>query len=211
MHVFSHDTGFHSLLRGDTPPQSPTPFSDDVMIPGKASTPPASPPPGNLLITAQVETIALTQAQYNTIRSLMCSLLHLPTGDLVFDGYTLNPFTLHWHCAGVDEKRVPCFPLGIVSNMINQSIKNISLGAQVHCLPHENVSINIGLQIRVLLCSGVHTQEMALLESSWDGDMKRAQHVLKSGANANTQMPVCLLATLLQILAKCIAVYIYKF
>lgn len=111
------------------------------MIPEKASTLPAPLPPGSLLITAQVETTTLTQVQYNTITSLVCSLLHLPTGDLVFDGYTLNPLTLHWHCAGVDERRVPCFPHGIVSNMINQRISKLRLGAQVYCLPHENVSI----------------------------------------------------------------------
>lgn len=141
MHVrTSHVIGYHSLLRGDTPPTSPT-QSDHILIPGDARTPPASPPTGNLLITAQVEATVLTQVRYNTITSLVCSLLHLPTGDLVFDGYTLNPFTLYWHCTGVDEKRVPCFPLGIVSNMINQRIGNIRLGARVHCLPGENVSI----------------------------------------------------------------------
>ena len=67
------------------------------MISGESSTQPSPPPPDIHIVIAQLEGSTLTRAQYNTIRSLASSLLCIPTGDLVYDGHTLNPLTLHWH------------------------------------------------------------------------------------------------------------------
>ena len=73
------------------------------MISGESSAQPSPPPPDSHLITAELEGSTLTRAQYNTICSLTSSLLHIPTGDLVYDGHTLNPLTLHWHCSSLNE------------------------------------------------------------------------------------------------------------
>ena len=73
------------------------------MISGEASAQPSPPPPDSHLITAELEGSTLTRAQYSTICSLTSSLLFIPTGDLVYDGHTLNPLTLHWHCSSLNE------------------------------------------------------------------------------------------------------------
>ena len=73
------------------------------MISGESSAQPSPPPPDSHLITAELEGSTLTRAQYNTICSLTSSLLCIPTGDLVYDGHTLNPLTLHWHCSSLNE------------------------------------------------------------------------------------------------------------
>ena len=73
------------------------------MISGESSAQPSPPPPDSHLITAELEGSTLTRAQYNTICSLTSSLLRIPTGDLVYDGHTLNPLTLHWHCSSLNE------------------------------------------------------------------------------------------------------------
>ena len=84
---------FEHLLSGVT-----TSKEEDAMISsGKTSTKPTTPPPDSHLITAQVEGSTLTTAQYNCILGLTCSLLHVSTSDLVYDGHTVNPLTLHWH------------------------------------------------------------------------------------------------------------------
>ncbi|CAI8058513.1 Ankyrin repeat domain-containing protein 50 [Geodia barretti] len=93
---------FQSLLKGEA--VSHQQEEDEVMISGESSTQPSPPPPDSRLFTAQLEGSTLTRAQYNTIHSLTSSLLRIPTGDLVYDGHTLNPLTLHWHYyAFVDE------------------------------------------------------------------------------------------------------------
>ena len=86
---------FQSLLRGET--VSHQQEENEVIISGELSAQP-SPPPDSHLVTAQLEGSTLTRAQYNTIHSLINSLLYLPA-DLVYDGHTLNPLTLHWHCS----------------------------------------------------------------------------------------------------------------
>ena len=73
------------------------------MISGESSAQPSSPPPDSHLVTAELEGSTLTRAQYNTICSLTSSLLLIPTGDLVYDGHTLNPLTFHWHCSSLKE------------------------------------------------------------------------------------------------------------
>ena len=85
---------FQSLLRGET--VSYQQEEDEVIISGESSAQP-SPPPDSHLVTAQLEGSTLTRAQYNTIHSLISSVFRLPAGDLVYDGHTLNPLTLHWH------------------------------------------------------------------------------------------------------------------
>ena len=91
---------FQSLLRGET--VSHQQEEDEVIISGESSAQP-SPPPDSHLVTAQLEGSTLTRAQYNTIHSLISSVFCLPTGDLVYDGHTLNPLTLHWHCSTVGQ------------------------------------------------------------------------------------------------------------
>ena len=87
---------FQSLLKGEA--VSHQQEEDEVIISGESNTQPSSPPPDSHLVTAQLEGSTLTRAQYNTIHTLTSSLLCIPTGDLAYDGHTLNPLTLHWHC-----------------------------------------------------------------------------------------------------------------
>ncbi|CAI7989833.1 hypothetical protein GBAR_LOCUS346, partial [Geodia barretti] len=86
---------FQSLLKGEA--VSHQQEEDEVMISGESSTQPSPPPPDSHLVTAQLEGSILTRAQYNTIHSLTSSFLGIPTSDLVYDGHTLDPLTLHWH------------------------------------------------------------------------------------------------------------------
>ena len=92
---------FQSLLKGER--VSHQQEEDKVMISGESSAQPSPPPPDSHLVTAELEGSTLTRAQYNTICSLTSSLLLIPTGDLVYDGRTLNPLTLHWHCSSLNE------------------------------------------------------------------------------------------------------------
>ena len=92
---------FQSLLKGER--VSHQQEEDEDMISGESSAQPPPPPPNSHLITVELEGSTLTRAQYNTICSLTSSLLLIPTGDLVYDGHTLNPLTLHWHCSSLNE------------------------------------------------------------------------------------------------------------
>ena len=92
---------FQSLLKGEN--VSHQQEEVEVMISGESSAQPSPPPPDSHLVTAELKGSTLTRAQYNTICSLTSSLLLIPTGDLVYDGHTLNPLTLHWHCSSQNE------------------------------------------------------------------------------------------------------------
>ena len=92
------------------------------MISGESSAQPSPPPPDSHLITAELEGSTLTRAQYNTICSLTSSLLHIPTGDLVYDGHTLNPLTLHWHCSSLKEM---FHSLSLYAEMAQAGIRSI--------------------------------------------------------------------------------------
>jgi len=134
--------GYHCLLRGEDPLAISSQHCSDVIIPGEACAQPSPPPPASLLITAQVEGSALTQAQYNIIADLMCSLLHLPTGALEYDGHTHHPLTLHWHCAAEElEKDVPRYSIGLLTAMAREGIQKISVRQEVVCILQRRVSI----------------------------------------------------------------------
>ena len=113
---------------------------DNVMISGESGTqPPTPPPPDTCLITAQLEGSTLTRAQYNTISSLISSMLHIPTHDLVYDGHTLIPLTLHWHCS--TSKRWSN-SLSLHTEMAQQGIRRVSVAGKVEIVvPQLNVSI----------------------------------------------------------------------
>ena len=125
---------FQSLLRGET--VSHQQEEDEVIISGESSAHP-SPPPDSHLVTAQLEGSTLTRAQYNTIHSLINSLLYLPAGDLVYDGHTLNPLTLHWHCSTVGRRFVF---LSHYTAMAQEGIRRI-------CVDGREV-INIRIKVR---------------------------------------------------------------
>ena len=93
------------------------------MISGESSAQPSPPPLDSHLVTAELEGSTLTRAQYNTICSLTSSLLLIPTGDLVYDGHTLNPLTLHWHCPPFDYDMFVF--LSLLTEMAQEGIKNI--------------------------------------------------------------------------------------
>ena len=117
-----------------------TTVTDDVMISGEVSTQPPPPPPDSCLITAQLEATSLTCAEYDNITSLMCSLLCLPTGALVYAGHTLNPLTLCWHCSAVE--RNPIYSIGLFTEMAEEGIKTINVVNKVECvIPPKNVSM----------------------------------------------------------------------
>ena len=93
------------------------------MISGESSTQPSPPPPDSHLITAQFEGSTLTRVQYNSIHSLTSSLLRIPTGDLVYDGHTLNPLTLHWHVESLGPVFTSSFACAEMALMGIQKIK----------------------------------------------------------------------------------------
>ena len=114
--------GYYCLLKGKTPPTISTLHFNDVIISEEVSAQPSPPPPASHLITAQVAATTLTQAQYNTIAALMCSLLCLPAGALVYDGHTHRPLSLHWHCAAEELRDGPCHSLGTIE-MISAELR----------------------------------------------------------------------------------------
>ena len=95
------------------------------MISGEVSALPSPPYLDGRLITAQVESTALTKQQYNSISSLMCSMFYLPTGALQYVGHTLNPLTLYWHNS-TDEIEYEL--LGLLSEMAHEGIIKITAG-----------------------------------------------------------------------------------
>ena len=108
------------------------------MISGESSAQPP-PPPDSHLVTAELEGSTLTRAQYNTICSLTSSLLLIPTGDLVYDGHTLNPLTLHWHCPPINYD-TPIF-LSLLTEMAQEGIKIIHISMKYDVIiSHLNVS-----------------------------------------------------------------------
>ena len=104
----------------------------------------SAPPPDSQLITAQVEGTTLTQTQYNTIYSLVSSLFCLPTAALVYDGHTLNPNTLHWHCQTTGRERIrSVYSVGLLSEMAQAGVQIISIhiGKEMRsAIPERNVS-----------------------------------------------------------------------
>ncbi|CAI8049656.1 hypothetical protein GBAR_LOCUS27340 [Geodia barretti] len=112
---------FQSLLKGEA--VSHQQEEDEVMISGESSTQPSPPPPDSRLVTAQLEGSTLTRVQYNTIHSLTSSLLCIPTGDMVYDGHTLNPLTLHWHIESVGPVFTSSFACAEMALMGIQKIK----------------------------------------------------------------------------------------
>ena len=127
---------FQSLLKGET--VSHQQGEDEVMISGESSAQPSPPPPDSHLVTAELEGSTLTRAQYNTICSLTSSLFLIPTGDLVYDGHTLNPLTLHWHCTSVRRKFVSFF---ICNEVAEGRISNIQVNKKLEITtPALNVS-----------------------------------------------------------------------
>ena len=112
---------FQSLLKGEA--VSHQQEEDEVMISGESSTQPSPPPPDSRLVTAQLEGSTLTRAQYNTIHSLTSSLLCIPTGDLVYDGHTPNPLTLHWHIESLGPVFTSSFACAEMALMGIQKIK----------------------------------------------------------------------------------------
>ena len=116
--------------------------SNDVIISEELCAQPSPPPPASHLITAQVEATTLIQAQYNTIADLMCSLLHLPTGALVYDGHTHHPLTLHWHCAAEElGEDVPDYSIGLLTAMAREAIQKISVKEEEISILQRRVSI----------------------------------------------------------------------
>ena len=125
---------FQSLLKGEAVCHQQE--EDDVMISGESSTQPSPPPPDSPLVTAQLEGSTLTRAQYNTIHSLTSSLLCIPTGDMVYDGHTLDPLTLHWHCV---IGRWFIF-LSHYTAMAQEGIRKVLVSGEEFTIPHLNVS-----------------------------------------------------------------------
>ena len=140
--VLHYHVGYHCLLRGEDPLAISSQHSNDVIISEESCAQPSPSPPASLLITAQVEGSALTRAQYNTIADLMCSLLHLPTGALKYDGHTHHPLTLHWHCAAEElGEDVPCYSIGLLTAMAHEEIQKISVREEEACILQRRVSI----------------------------------------------------------------------
>ena len=132
---------FQCLLSGVAVSQGQD--EDDTMISGESGTqpPPPPPPPDTCLITAQVEGSTLTSAQYNTISCLISSLLYILTRDLVYDGHSLNPLTLHWHCSTAVVCSVSSY---LRTEMAQQGITRVSVAGEGEVVvPQLNVSISL--------------------------------------------------------------------
>ena len=125
---------FRSLLKGEA--VSHQQEEDEVMISGESSTQPSPPPPDSRLVTAQLEGSTLTRAQYNTVHSLTSSFLRIPTNDLVYDGHTLNPLTLHWDCSTVENL---FWTLPLLTEMAMGQIRNVVLPSGKLIIPQLNV------------------------------------------------------------------------
>ena len=134
VHVFAE---FHCLLEGEIP--SIPPNEDDIMISGEGSAQLSLPPPDSYVITAEVEGITLTRAQYARIASLL--QLRIPTRALVYVGHTLHPLTLHWHCsAAVTGESKRLYKFEILNAMVQEGIVQINLGKKLDVIPRKNVS-----------------------------------------------------------------------
>ena len=139
--------GYRCFLRGTNPVAISTLHSNDVIISEEVCTQPSPPPPASHIITAQVEASTLTRAQYNTIATLMCSLLYLPTGALKYDGYTLHPLTLHWHCAAEElQENILDNSTGFLRAMRREGIKKVSIKEKEFCIPQMRVSLMLVIQ-----------------------------------------------------------------
>ncbi|CAI8023410.1 hypothetical protein GBAR_LOCUS13685 [Geodia barretti] len=147
---------FQSLLKGEA--VSHQQEEDEVMISGESNTQ-LSPPPDSHLVTAQLEGYTLTRAQYNTVHSLTSSLLCIPTGDLVYDGHTLNPLTLHWHYYSPFDSTFSF--LSHCTAMAQEGIRKLSVRGK------EIISLDLN--------------EIGLLNAAWDGDMESLDYALGAG------------------------------
>ena len=107
------------------------------MISGESSVQLSPPPPDSHLITAQVEGSTLTRAQYNNVCNLTSSQLRLPTGDLVYDGYTLNPITIYWHTSTAPG---PLHSLSLYTEIAQQDIQQINVDDTKIVILHLDVS-----------------------------------------------------------------------
>ena len=120
------------------------------MIAGESSSQPSPPPPDFLLITAQLEGSTLTRAQYKAISGLTSSLLCITTGDLVYDGHTLHPLTLHWHCPAIDSMFTSHY---FLTEMAQNGMKRLSIGTETVVIPQLTVSTNTNSEtLCMILC-----------------------------------------------------------
>ena len=146
------------------------------MISGESSSQPSSPPPESLLITAQLEGSTLTRAQYKAILGLTSSLLCISTGDLVYDGHTLHPLTLHWHCPAINSVFRPHY---ILTEMAQNGMTRLSIGTKVVVIPQLPVSL-LPTQNYLILCICSLFQEVSLFNAALDGDLESLKCVLET-------------------------------
>ena len=113
------------------------------MILGEFSSQPLPLPPDSLLITAQLEGTTLTRVQYKAISGLTSSLLCISTGDLVYNGHTLHPLTLHWHCPAIDSMFKSHY---VLTEMAQKGMTRLSIGKETVVIPRLPVSTKITSQ-----------------------------------------------------------------
>ena len=118
-------------------PQGPQ-DGEEIMISGESNSQPSPPPPDSLLVTAQLEGSTLTRAQYKAISGLTSSLLYISIGDLVYDGHTLHPLTLHWHCPAIDTMFKSHF---LLTEMAQKGMTRLSIGTRTAVIPQVPVRL----------------------------------------------------------------------
>lgn len=126
---------FQSLLKRDVT-YDPICKSDATTSAEMNSQPPV-PPPNSFLVTAQLEATNLVNAQYGSIASLMCSMLSLPSGALLYIGHTLDPLTVRWHCSRAEVN--PTYSIGLLTEMAMEGIKMITIGNKLDKIPQKIV------------------------------------------------------------------------
>ena len=145
--ISSNYAEFQSLLKREV---KYDPLSkSDAMIYAEMSTQHPGLPPNRLLITAQLEATSLSNSQYSSIASLMCSMLNLPSGALVYAGHTLDPLTVHWHCSKAEGN--PTYSIGLLTEMAEEGIEMITVGNKLEKIPQKIVRFEIHIHKNVFL------------------------------------------------------------
>ena len=132
----SNSAEFQSLLKRKV---TCDPISkSDAITYAEMSSQPSVPPPNSFSISAQLEATNLANVQYSSIASLMCSVLSLPSGALVYVGHTLDPLTVHWHCSIAEGN--PVYSIGLLTEMAEEGIEMITVSNKLDIIPQKIVS-----------------------------------------------------------------------
>ena len=158
------------------------------MISGEFSSQPFPLPPDSLLVTAQLEGSTLTRVQYKAISGLTSSLLCISTGDLVYNGHTLHPLTLHWHCPATSSMFKSHY---VLTEMAQKGMTRLSIGIETVVIPRLPVSTKINPQsLYIMIYVYSIFQEISLFNAALEGDLESLKCVLEKEVFVDFTTPV---------------------